>query len=70
MIIAGEADTNTPPEVNAHRYATLIKDVALTLLEGPVGHYVFLAECTEAGCQLIPELCLDAPEVDRKSIQH
>lgn len=70
MIIAGESDTNTPPVVNAQRYATLIKDADLTLLEGPVGHYVFLAECTEAGCQLMPELCLDAPEVDRKAIQH
>jgi len=69
MIIAGEADTNTPPAVNAQRYAMHIEDAALTLLEGLVGHYVFLAECTEAGCRLIPELCLDAPGVERKAIQ-
>ncbi len=68
MIIAEAADTNTPPAVNAQRYATLIKDAALNLLEGPVGHYVFLAECTEAGCHLMPELCRDAPGVDRQAI--
>lgn len=69
MIIAGEADTNTPPTANAQRYAMLVKDAELTLLEGSVGHYVFLAECTALGCQLMPELCLDAPGVERKAIQ-
>ncbi|XSG76699.1 alpha/beta hydrolase family protein [Herpetosiphon llansteffanensis] len=69
LIMAGAADTNTPPAANAQHYATLINDAELIIFEGAVGHYVFLAECTEAGCQLIPELCLDPAGVDRKAIQ-
>ncbi len=69
LIMAGAADINTPPAANAQRYATLINDADLRIFEGAVGHYVFLAECTESGCQLIPELCVDPAGVDRKAIQ-
>ena len=33
-----------------------------------MGHYTFLAEPTELGRRLLPELCIDAPGVERAAI--
>jgi hypothetical protein len=38
------------------------------IFPGDVGHYVFAADCTEAGRAALPALCIDAPGVDRDAI--
>lgn len=67
-IVACESDTVVPAETNGCRYAALIRDAELTILQGPLDHYVFLGEATEAGKCLAPAECVDAPGVDRASI--
>lgn len=67
-IVAGAADTNTPPSLNAVRYTSLIKQADLVILDGQVGHYTFLAESTPLGQRLLPELCVDHPSIDRAAI--
>lgn len=67
-IVAGGADTNTPPSLNAMRYASMIKQADLAILDGQVGHYTFLAEATPLGQRLLPEFCVDHPSVDRAAI--
>jgi predicted dienelactone hydrolase len=67
-IVVGEADSLAPATTNASRYACMIKQAELTILEGHVGHYTFLGEGTEVGKQAMPDLCLDAPGIDRAAI--
>ena len=64
-ILAGEDDPIVPVRANARQLAGLIPDATLSLLPGGVGHYTFLATCTPAGRQAQPQLCGDAPGVDR-----
>ena len=66
-IIVGEGDTIAAPATNAQRYAALIPSANLTILSGAVGHYTFLAECTDRGKALIP-VCREGPGVERKLI--
>jgi predicted dienelactone hydrolase len=68
QIVVGPADTSTPPASNALRFARLIKDAAAVVLEGPVGHYTFLAECTDQGREALPALCFDSPGVHRRAV--
>jgi len=68
QIVVGAADTSTPPQSNALRFAGFIKDAATVVLEGQVGHYTFLAECTDLGREALPALCIDSPGVDRRTI--
>ena len=68
FIVAGEGDTNTPVEYNAVKYNKLIKTSKLHIFEGPVNHYVFLNEATDFGKTVVPKLCVDHPDVDRKEI--
>jgi predicted dienelactone hydrolase len=67
-IVVGEADTITPPKSNAARFAQLIPDAELTILDGQVAHYTFLGEGTKIGKETHPALCLDAPGLDRGAI--
>jgi predicted dienelactone hydrolase len=67
-IVVGAGDTNTPPALNAQRYADEIAAADLTILDGEVGHYTFLAEGTAHGRELLPHLCLDHPNVDRAAV--
>jgi predicted dienelactone hydrolase len=67
-IVVGAGDTNAPPALNAQRYADQIACAQLTILEGEVGHYTFLAEGTAHGRVLLPHLCLDHPSVDRVAV--
>ena len=67
-IVVGETDTLAPATTNAMRYARLIKQAELTILDGQVAHYTFLGEGTEIGKQTAPDLCLDAPGIDRAAI--
>lgn len=66
-IVVGGADAITPADRNARRYAEAIPGARLTVLPG-VGHYTFLAECTERGRELLPQLCRDAPGTDRRAV--
>lgn len=67
-IVVGEADRITPPDASAERYARLIEGAELTVLDGKVAHYTFLCEATPEGRAAHPELCVDAPGVDRGAV--
>lgn len=67
-IVVGEADTMAPAATNAMRFANLIPQAELTILGNQVAHYTFLGEGTALGKQVLPELCLDAPGVERTEI--
>jgi predicted dienelactone hydrolase len=67
QIVAGDADQIVPVRPNAQRLAQLTPGATLTLLPG-VSHYTFLASCTDAGRRAQPQLCADAPDVDRDAI--
>jgi len=67
-IVAGAADAIVPVGSTARFYAAYIPRAEVTIFPGDVGHYVFLADCTEAGRATLPALCLDAPSVDRDAI--
>jgi predicted dienelactone hydrolase len=66
-IVVGQGDTITPPATNARRYASLIPGATLAVLPGAVGHYAFLAECTDRGRAVVP-ICRDGPGVDRGAV--
>ena len=67
-IVACEGDTVVPARTNARRYAELIHAAKLTILEGPLDHYVFLSEATQAGKRLAPNECVDHQSIERVSI--
>ena len=67
-IVAGAADAIVPVGSSARSYAAHIPHAELTIFPGDVGHYVFLADCTEGGRAALPALCIDAPSVDRDAI--
>jgi len=67
-IVVGEADTLAPPRYNAARFAELIPQTELELLEGAVAHYTFLSESTALGRETLPLFCIDPPGVDRRAI--
>jgi predicted dienelactone hydrolase len=67
-IVACQGDTVVPANSNAKSYAARIASAELTLLEGPLDHYVFLSEATDAGRRLAPVECADAPGIARASI--
>lgn len=67
-IVAGIEDRIVPIASNAQRLAKLIPRASLMLLPDGVGHYTFLAICTEAGRRMQPTLCTDASGIDRDRI--
>jgi predicted dienelactone hydrolase len=66
-IVIGQADRVAPLATNAQRYADLIHGASLTVLSGDIGHYTFLAECTQRG-QTVVDVCRDAEGVDRGQV--
>lgn len=66
-IIAGSDDRIVPVGSNARLLARFTPHARLTLLRG-VGHYTFLATCTDAGRRARPQLCDDVTGVDREAI--
>ena len=62
-IILGDADTVATPATNGLVAAKLIPNVSLIRLPG-VGHYDFLASCTEIGRATIPVCRTDVPQAD------
>ena len=67
-IVAGDGDKVAPVETNARRFAEIIPGAELWVMSGGVGHYTFLAECTERGIAALPALCADAPSVNRREV--
>jgi len=68
LIVVGAGDTVTPPRENAVFAADHIANVDLVILGGPVGHEIFVNECTEEGRLELPDTCVDAPGVDRAKL--
>lgn len=68
FIVAGKGDTNTPIAANAEVYHKLLPTSELHLFNEHVDHYVFLNEGTAFGKQILPQLTVDHPTVDRKEI--
>jgi len=62
-IILGDADTVAPPATNGLFAAKLIPNVSLIRLPG-VGHYDFLASCTESGRTTVPSCRTAVPQAD------
>ncbi len=68
FIVAGQEDSNTPIKHNAENYHDLIETSELHILNGNVGHYVFLNEATAFGKEVAPAITVDNEGVDRKQI--
>lgn len=68
FIIVGAGDTVTPPAENAVFAADHIKNVDLLILKGPVGHEIFVNQCSADGMLELPDTCVDAPGVDRAAM--
>jgi predicted dienelactone hydrolase len=66
-IVVGEADTVAPMQTNAVHYTQLIPQAQMRVLHGPVGHYTFLAVCTQHGQKTVP-ICKDGPGVSRARV--
>ncbi len=66
-IVAGTDDRHVPVGPNARRLAESTPRASLTLFPG-AAHYTFLASCTDVGVSAQPQLCTDAPGVDRGAV--
>jgi predicted dienelactone hydrolase len=66
-IVAGADDSVVPVGSSAKFFAAHIPRARLTLFPA-VGHYTFLATCTDQGRRARPDLCTDAPGVDRDAV--
>lgn len=67
-IVAGRDDDQVPIASSARYFAAHIPGSKLVLLEGGVRHYEFLASCTAAGRQTLPQLCTGKPGVNRDAV--
>ena len=67
-ILVGQADPEAPHEACALWLKQQNPEFAVELLGETVGHYVFLNEATDLGRREAPQICLDAPGVDRRAI--
>jgi len=67
-MVVGAGDVETPQEECAAWLQRRLAVSRLTLLGPNVGHYVFLCEATDGGKALEPEICVDAPGVDRRAV--
>lgn len=66
-IVAGDADTIVPVASNASWYATHIPHAQYELVQG-AGHYVFINVCLPTAKARLPQICQDAPGVDREAV--
>ncbi len=67
-IAVGGADTEAPPDSCARWLHRHLPNSRLHDLGREVGHYVFLCEGTESGREVAPEICRDAPGIDRRKV--
>lgn len=66
-IAVGTADTIAPRAYNADVYQRDLAHSELEVIQG-AGHYTFLDTCTSAGKTQEPELCNDAPGLQRETV--
>ena len=67
-IVVGESDAVAPAQDCAVWLHKRVRASTLETLAPDAGHYVFLPEATETGRRAAPDVCLDAPGVDRRAI--
>jgi predicted dienelactone hydrolase len=67
-LIVGAADAVTPPGENAAFAAKNIPHAKLDVLQGPVGHEIFVNQCDKIGRDNYPETCVDASGVNRAKL--
>ena len=68
FIISGEADIEAPFHQCAQWLSNQNSSFQIKSLGENVGHYVFLAECTEEGICVEPDICIDHPTIVRSEI--
>ena len=68
LIIGGEADLEAPFHSCAQWLFDQNRSFQLKSLGEGVGHYVFLAECTDHGICVEPEICIDASSIVRSEV--
>ena len=68
LIVAGEADIEAPFRSCAQWLSNQNFSFQLKSLGKNVGHYVFLAECTNHGVCVESEICIDDPNIVRSEI--
>ena len=68
LATAGGADREAPPGLCAEWLCRQMPEARFEALGADVGHYVFLNECTDWGCTVEPEICVDPPGVVRRAI--
>lgn len=66
LVVTGAADTLVLPRF-VQALSRRMERVDIDTLDG-VGHYAFLATCTEHGQVRLPHLCVDAAGVDRRAV--
>ncbi|MCB4767191.1 hypothetical protein LGR54_01100 [Ancylobacter sp. Lp-2] len=67
-LTVGGADREAPGEAGAIWLRDRLSASRLLPLAAEVGHYALLGECTPAACRAAPEICVDAPGVDRAAV--
>lgn len=67
-LMTGDADTEAPFDACTRWLENQNPAFAVTRLDEPVGHYVFLQEATDTGKAAEPSICIDPPGVDRRTI--
>jgi predicted dienelactone hydrolase len=66
-IVVGDADHTAPAATNGEYLAARIRGAQFWLVPG-AGHYTFIADCEAAGKTTLPQLCHEAPHIDRDAI--
>jgi surfactin synthase thioesterase subunit len=70
-IQTGAADQECPVESCTNWLGTQNPSFQIEILDGDVGHYVFLSEPTKYAIEDVPEISIDTAGIDRRTIhQH
>jgi predicted dienelactone hydrolase len=69
-ITVGGADREAPSKLCSEWLLEYLPKWTFDPLGPTVGHYVFLCECSETGRKHEAAICIDAPDVDRRSIHY
>ncbi|MCW6512074.1 alpha/beta hydrolase family protein [Lichenifustis flavocetrariae] len=67
-MMTGGADDDAPVEVGAVWLGEGLRSSSLDIVDARAGHLIFLPEATDTGRLDAPELCRDAPGVDRGAV--
>lgn len=67
-IVVGDGDLAAPPEHCARWLHDRVPSSSFEMLQGGVGHYVFLPKPSERGLREAPDIFRDAPTIDRSII--